>query len=158
MTQTMRETTGISAPFSPAGIPFHRKIRDDGEYPEPRAETREHAQHGPAVLGVFFMSAIFFRVEAAGFSENGTEFQLCRYHAGERPTPDSAAPLPQGQLLTDAHAPFRQARAVDSGVEILQIEKLVEGADELNCEARKSVPQAALMRRDSSAPETGNPP
>src|ERR1700732_3417830 len=35
----------------------------------------------------------------------------------------------QAKLLPNAHAPFRKARAMHTGVEILQIQKLVESAD-----------------------------
>jgi hypothetical protein len=36
----------------------------------------------------------------------------------------------EAQLLSDAHAPFCKARAVNAGVEILQVEKLIERADD----------------------------
>jgi hypothetical protein len=36
----------------------------------------------------------------------------------------------QAQFLPDTHTPFRQARAVDAGVEIFQVEELIEGAND----------------------------
>jgi len=36
----------------------------------------------------------------------------------------------QAQFLPDAHTPFREPGAVDAGVEILQVEELIERADD----------------------------
>src|SRR5438270_11257840 len=49
------------------------------------------------------------------------------------------ASLVHSQLLAHPHSPFCQTSAVDSGVEIFQIEQLIEAADERGVRGGKSL-------------------
>ena len=93
-------------------------------------ESGEHAQNRPAVFGMLFHKGVFIRVEAPRLSQDGVwnshfadivekggNFQILEFR------------FFQAEFLADAHAPFREARAMHAGVEILQIQKLVEGTD-----------------------------
>src|SRR5258708_9563522 len=94
-------------------------------------EAGEHAQNGPSIFGVFFHQGVFVRIEAVGFAEdcigdaNFTDvvkerghFEILKFG------------FLQAEFLADAHAPFRKASAVHTGVEVLEIEKLIEGAED----------------------------
>ena len=54
----------------------------------------------------------------------------------------SSAALVEAELLADAHGPFGQARAVHAGVEVLQVQHLVERADGRLPRARGPAPRA----------------
>jgi hypothetical protein len=94
-------------------------------------EAREHAQHGPAVLGVLLHEGIFFGVEAPGLAKDGirdADFTDVVQKRGNFEILKLG--FLQAQFLPDAHTPFRQPSAVDAGVEIFQVEELIEGADD----------------------------
>ena len=70
--------------------------------------------------------------------------------------------LVQPQLLSDAHGPFRQARAVHAGVEVLEVQHLVERADGRLARRRQLLLQLAHAAAEStrtagSAPAAGRP-
>jgi hypothetical protein len=101
-------------------------------------ETGEHAQNGPAIFGMFFHQGIFVRVETTGLSEN------CVRDADFTDVVEERGHFEilklgflEAEFLTDAHAPFREASAVYSGVEVLEIEELIEGADDGIAERRR---------------------
>src|SRR5713101_5817736 len=93
-------------------------------------ESREHAQNRPAVFGVLFHQGVFIRVETPRFSQDGvwnSDFADIVQKGGNFQVLEFR--FFQDELLADAHAPFREASTVHAGVDILQIQKLVEGAD-----------------------------
>ena len=94
-------------------------------------EAREHAQHSPAILGVFFHERILFRVETLRLAENGIRDAHFTDVVQERGNFEILKfGFFQAQFPSDAHTPFRQPGAVHAGVEIFQVEELVEGADD----------------------------
>ena len=101
-------------------------------------EAGEHAQNGPAILGVLFHQGVFIRVEKPGFAED------CIRDADLTDIVEERGDFEilklgffEAEFLPDAHAPFREASAVHSGVEILEIEELIEGADDGIAERRR---------------------
>src|SRR6266480_2457697 len=94
-------------------------------------EAREHAQHSPTILGMFFHERILFRVETLRLAENGIRDAHFTDVVQERGNfKILKVGFFQAQSLSDAHPPFRQPGAVHAGVEIFQVEELVEGADD----------------------------
>lgn len=94
-------------------------------------EAWKHAQDSPAVLGVFFHERILFRVETLRLAENGIRDAHFTDVVQERGNFEILKfGFFQAQFLSDAHTPFRQPGAVHAGVEIFQVEELVEGADD----------------------------
>jgi len=94
-------------------------------------KTRKHAQHGPAVFGVLLHQFIFGCVQTARLAKN------CVRDANFADVVEKRGDFKilerrffEAEFLSYAHAPFREARAVHSGIEILQIKQLVEGADD----------------------------
>jgi hypothetical protein len=101
-------------------------------------EAGEHAQNGPAVFGMFFHQGIFVRVETTGLAENrvrDTDFTDVVEERGHFEILKLG--FLEAEFLANAHAPFREASAVHSGIEILEIEKLIEGADDGIAERRR---------------------
>src|SRR5216684_2469966 len=94
-------------------------------------ETGEHAQHSPAVLGMFFHERILFGVETSGLAEDGIRDTYFADVVQERGNFEILKlGFFEAQFLADAHTPFRQPGAVDAGIQILEIEELVESADD----------------------------
>ena len=94
-------------------------------------EARKHAQHRPAVLGVFFHECVFYRVQTLRLAEDGIRDAYFADVMQERGNLEILKlGLFQAQFLPDAHTPFREPGAVDAGVEILQVEELIERADD----------------------------
>ena len=94
-------------------------------------ETREHAEHSPAVLAVFFHERVFLRIELLGFAEDGIRdayFADVVQEGGNLEILKLG--LFQAQFLSDAHTPFGETGAVDAGVEIFQVKKLIERTDD----------------------------
>ena len=100
-------------------------------------EAGKHAQDGPTIFGVLFHQSVFFVIELGGLFQDGVgdadfadvveeggDFEISKFRFAE------------AEFLSDAHAPFREASAVDAGVEILEIEKLIEGADDRGAQGR----------------------
>src|SRR3989442_7516598 len=94
-------------------------------------KARQHTQHGPAIFGMLLHQGVFLRVELRWLAQNRIRnphfadvmqergnFQILKLF------------LLEAEFLAHTHAPFGETRAVDAGVEILQIEKLIEGADD----------------------------
>jgi len=94
-------------------------------------ETRKHTQDSPAILRMFFHEGEFIRVETTGLAE---------YRIGDAHLPDVVEKRSyfkilklrflEAKLPPYAHAPFRQASAVDAGVKVLEIKELIKGADD----------------------------
>ena len=94
-------------------------------------ETREHAEHSPTVLAVFFHERVFLRIEALGLAEDGIRDAYLADVMQERGNLEILkVGFFQAQFLSDAHTPFREPGAVDAGVKILQVEELIERADD----------------------------
>src|SRR5260370_17338485 len=91
----------------------------------------EHAQHSPAVLRVLLHQCILFRLETPSLAEDRVRDAYFTDVVQERGNLQFLKlGFFQAQLHSDAHAPFRQPGAVHAGVEVFQIKKLVEGADD----------------------------
>src|SRR5207253_6825692 len=94
-------------------------------------ETWKHAQYSPAVFGVFFHECAFIRIEALGLAEDGIRNAYFADVVQERGNLEILKlDLFQAQFPSDAHTPFRKPRAVDAGVEIFQVEQLIESTDD----------------------------
>ena len=94
-------------------------------------EAREHAQHSPAVLGVFFHERELFRVERLRLAENGIRDAHFADVVQERGNFEILKfGFFQAQFPSDAHTPFRQPGAVHAGIQVFQIEELVERSDD----------------------------
>src|SRR5882724_618112 len=94
-------------------------------------EARKHPQHGPAVFGMLFHQGVFVGVETAWFAQDcirDADFADVVQESGNFEVLQLG--FFEAEFLADAHTPFRKAGAVDAGVEILQIEKLIERADD----------------------------
>jgi hypothetical protein len=118
--------------LEPGGIPLAIERFVVMENIEGRAlETGEHAQHSPAVFGVFFHERIFIWIETARFSEDGIRDAHFTDVVQERGNLEILKlGFFEAQFLADAHTPFRQPGAVYAGIQILEIEELVKGADD----------------------------
>ena len=118
--------------LEPSGVALTVKRFVMMEYIKSRTlETREHAQHGPAVLGVFFHERVFIRIEASGLAKDGIRDSYFADVVQERGNLEILKfGLFQAQFLSDAHTPFREPSAVDAGIEILQVEQLIERTDD----------------------------
>lgn len=91
----------------------------------------KHAKNRPAILGVFFHKRVFFRVEAAGLAKDGVGYaHFADIVKESRNFKILKSGFFKAEFLPNAHSPFRQARAMYSGIEILQVEELVESADD----------------------------
>jgi len=102
-----------------------------------RFETREHAQHSPAVLGVFFHERVFLRVETLRLAEDGIRDAYFTDVMQERGNFEILKfGFFQAQFLSDAHTPFRQPGAVHARVEIFQVKELVERTDDRSAKRR----------------------
>src|SRR5438105_1514376 len=94
-------------------------------------EAWQHAQHSPAVFRVLFHERIFLRVEALRLAEDGVWDPYFTDVVQERGNFEVLKlGFFQAQLLSDAHAPFRQSGTVHAGIYVFQIEELVESADD----------------------------
>ena len=94
-------------------------------------EAGEHAQNGPAIFGVLFHEVVFIRVEAPGLAEDGVRNAHFADIVKERGHFEILKlGFLKAEFLADTHSPFREASAVDAGVEILEIEELIESADD----------------------------
>jgi hypothetical protein len=94
-------------------------------------ESREHAQYGPAVLRVLLHEGIFLRIKTSGLAKDGIrDAHFADVVEKRRNLKILKLGFFQAQFLPNAHTPFRQPGAVDTGVEIFQVEELVEGADD----------------------------
>ena len=93
-------------------------------------ETRKEPSHRPAVFGVLLHERVLFY---------GKTTRLSQDRVGNSDLPDVMEQRGNfniledaffhAELLSDAHGPFGKPGTVVSGVEVLQIQELVEGAD-----------------------------
>jgi hypothetical protein len=94
-------------------------------------ETGKHPQDSPAILRMLFHEGVFVCVQASGLTKNRVRdshlpdvvekrgyFKILKFGFLE------------AKFLPNTHSPFRQASAVDAGVEILEIQELIEGTDD----------------------------
>src|SRR5882757_611225 len=94
-------------------------------------KPREHAQHRPAILRMLLHQRVFVGFQFSGLSEDGVgnaNFSDIVKQRGNLQVLQHR--LFESEFLADAHAPFRQARAVYAGVEVLEVQELVERTDD----------------------------
>src|SRR5215470_5370099 len=90
----------------------------------------EHTKNRPTIFGVFLHQCVFFVVETARLAKDRVRYANFADVMEER---CDLQVLQSGffetEFLPHAHSPFCEARAVNSGIEILQVEQLIEGAN-----------------------------
>jgi len=130
MTQTIRETIGSPSSAIPPDNRFHPRFRGDAEYPAPAIQIPAKCATPPIRVRMLLDQCIFVRIQFAWLSENrvwNSHFpdvvQQCL------PLPGCAVCLHRAQAPGQPQAPFRKPRAVHSRIQVLQVEKLVEGAN-----------------------------
>src|SRR5271157_20806 len=94
-------------------------------------EARQEAEHRPTVLGVPVDDRPLLGIEPAGFIQNSVGDADLADIVKERGHLDIVLiALVDAQRFSDAHGPFRQSRTVNSGVEVLEIEELVQAVND----------------------------
>ena len=79
----------------------------------------------------FFHEGVLVGIETPGLAEDGVWDADLAYVVEQRGHFQILKlGFLQAEFLADAHAPLREASAVDAGVEILEIEELIESADD----------------------------
>ena len=102
-------------------------------------EPRDFAQHQPAVFRMLFHERVFFIGEAGRLVENGvgdSDLADVMQEGGDFDVGQGTT-LVQAELPGYMQRPLGETRAVDSSVEILQVKKLIEGADERRAQGQQ---------------------
>src|SRR3989442_9046810 len=91
-------------------------------------QAGKKADHSPAIFRVLLHEGVLIRSQATWLFENGVRHSNLADVVKQRGHPDIPEnAVFQSKLLGDAYTPFRQPGAVVSGVEVFQIQQLVEG-------------------------------
>src|SRR2546425_4619909 len=94
-------------------------------------KARQHSQHGPAIFGMLLHQGVFLRVELRWLAQNrigNAHFADVVQECGNLQILKLL--LFKAKFLAHAHTPFGETRAVDAGVKVLQIQELIERADD----------------------------
>ena len=94
-------------------------------------EAGNLAEDAPAVFGMLFHEGVFVVGEAGGLIEDGVgnaDFSDVVEEGGDLDIGEGI--VVEAEFAGNVKSPLRKTRAVNAGIEILEIEKLIEGADE----------------------------
>ena len=112
----------------------------------------KEAKNGQAVLGMAIDESAFFGSERSGFFQDGVGDTDLADVVKERGNLDLIEAIFRDvHLAGDAQCPFSEASAVDSGVDVFQVEHLVKGANQRIAEG-----EVLLFEFFDSKEEPGN--
>jgi len=144
---------GISEPEGRREALYRRSSRGGENVERGALESAATCAEPPSrKFGMFFSSGyIHPGPRRPGFLRIESGIPICRYRGEAAQLQVLEFRFFQTELLTDAHTPFREARAVHAGIEILQVEKLVKRA--ITEHVRGDLLSARLRRRSPASTE-----